>query len=845
MVAAPITGETGPLGVIEVYSKKRDAFNETDAGLIGALASQAAIAITNAKLIDQLAHSQSDLAATADAERTLREVAARVSAMRDQQEILQFVIDAAARLLEAKGVTIDLIDDEGMAEAWPDQAFSERTKANAGLIVDIEVDPTVGVSGLAISTRAAAWTGDYLADDRFSHTADRDAFVRESGIRSVIAAPLVHRDGVLGVVNAYSDRPDAFDAKDAGLLAALADQAAVTIANARLIDELEVSREEIARRADAERTLREIAARVSAILDPAEVLQQIVDEAARLLESDGARIDQYDPEIDALRWSYSAGDAMAVMPEWAKTGGLKPGQAVAGLAFAEQRAVLTRDYLADERFDHTDEIDSFIRSAGIRAVISTPLSGEGGPIGTISVVSRSPGAYDASDLEVLTALATQASIAIRNARLMAELERSRAVIERRAEAEHALREIAARITAIREPGDLLQRIVDEALRLLRADGAVIDEFDPIEGVLLSAYDAGLTEAQRASVRTTRLRLGEGLSGRAMAEGRVITAGDYLNADFLHVGETDQLARATGIGDLIVAPIIGDEGPLGAIEVYRHERNAFDTIDEAVLGGLADQAAIAITNARLIEELERSQAGGRPARRDRTLAPRHHGPDRGPARARRHPRARGRGGQAPARHRRRAPDPHVRRRDVPRAGRRGRRADAETRAWLLGMQFPLGGGINGLAAEQRVPVSTIDYLADPRIPQEPDDVDRGPSAGAARDGGRSAPGTGRRGHRDAGHLVGHAARLHGRGAGPPPGPGRPGRHRHHEQHAPDPPDRIRGALPVPRRERAGSRLVGRAGRATDVPVGRRRADDRASARGTARPALRRAPPRIVA
>jgi GAF domain-containing protein len=118
---------------------------------------------------------------------------------------------------------------------------------------------------------------------------------------------------------------------------------------------------------------------------------------------------------------------------------------------------------------------------------------------------------------VLTAFATQASIAIRNARLIEELARSRAVIERRAEAEQALREIATRITAIREPGDLLQRIVDEARRLLRADGAVIDEYDELEGVLVSAYDAGLTDEQRESVRATRLRLGEGLSGRAMLE----------------------------------------------------------------------------------------------------------------------------------------------------------------------------------------------------------------------------------------------------------------------------------------------------------------------------------------
>ena len=361
MIAAPITGEAGPLGVIEVYSKRLGAFTPTDAGLVGALASQAAIAITNARLIDELGRSRAQLAQTADAERTLREIAGRVSAMRDQGEILQSVIDASARLLQASGVTIDLIDGQGMAEAWLDPAVQARTEANLELLDSVQIDPDVGVSGLAIRTRTTARTGEYLEDVRFEHTPDRDAFVRESAIHSVLAAPLIHRDEVFGVINAYSDRVDAFDDTDAGLLAALADQAAIAIANARLIEELQRSRAEIARRADSERTLREIAARVSAILEPDEVLQQITEEAARLLESDGARIDQYDPEIDALRWSYAAGDAMSKMPKWAKTGGLKPGQAVGGMAFKDRRAVLTTDYLTDDRFDHSKEIDAFIK----------------------------------------------------------------------------------------------------------------------------------------------------------------------------------------------------------------------------------------------------------------------------------------------------------------------------------------------------------------------------------------------------------------------------------------------------------------------------------------------------
>jgi PAS domain S-box-containing protein len=727
MIAAPITGDSGPVGVIEVYSRSGGAFDETDASLVGALASQAAIAITNANLIDELARSREDLARTADSERTLREIAGRVSATHDQEEILQAVIDASVRLLGASGAMIDLIGDPDIADAWTSRDSTDSPAVHLGLLSAVGLTPDAGVSGRAMQTREVEWTGAYLEDERFAHTDERDAFVRASGIRSVIAAPLIHRDVVVGAITVYGDRADAFDAPDAALLEALADQAAVAIANARLIDELERSRAEIARRADSERTLREIAARVSAILEPDEVLQRIVDETTRLLESDGARIDLYDPDIDALRWSYAAGDAMSKVPEWALTGGLRPGQAVAGTAFAERRPARTDDYLDDDRFVHDDPAHAFVTDAGIRSVISVPLAGdavasgvEALPLGTLSVVSRRVGAYDDADAEILTAFATQASIAIRNARLIDELARSRAVIERRAEAEQALREIAARITAIREPGDLLQRIVDEAFRLLRADGAVIDEYEPGAGVLISAYDAGLTEEQRASVRTSRLRIGEGLSGRAMAERRVIAAGDYLAGDFTHLDTIDDLARTTGIGDLIVAPIIGDEGPLGAIEVYRRDRHAFDEMDAAVLGGLADQAAIAITNAHLIRELQRSQAAeARRAETERALREITAG-----IAALREPEvildrvveeARRLLGTDGAHLTRMAEDGTYL---VPMvvAGS----TDGSATGWLMSMRFPLGGGINGLAAELGKPIWTSDYAADPRIPHEGDD-----------------------------------------------------------------------------------------------------------------------------
>ncbi len=723
MIAAPITGDEGPLGVIEVYATRPDAFRPEDGALIQALAGQAAIAITNADLITELASSRAALTRTAESERTLREIAAQVSGMHDREQILQAVVDAARRLLRATGAMIDLLDPASVSGEWTYRQTDDSILHNVALLDEVDLEPNAGVSGTALVTRKVEWTGDYLADERFDHSPERDAFVREGGIRSVIAAPLLQRGELLGTITVYADRPDAFDEADAAVIGGLADQAAVAIANVTLIGALERSREENARRADAERTLREIAARVSAILDPAEVLDRIVVEAARLLASDGARIDLWDEGLDALRWAYSAGDAMAEIPPWGRTGGLKPRQAVAGLAFAEQRAVMTEDFLTDDRFDKTEEIEAFVRKAGIRAVISVPLTGEGGgPLGVLSVVSREPGAYTDAEVEVLSALATHASIAITNANLIEQLGRSRADIERRAEAEQSLRKIAARITALREPDDVLQHVIDEALRLLKGDGALIDQFDADSGTLQWAYDAGLPVEQREAVKMTNLRLGEGVSGKAVAEGRVIIVGDYLDGEFRHDDLADSLVSQAGVRDLIAAPIIGEAGPLGAIEVFSRVPHRFGEFDAAVLGGLAEQAAIAITNARLIDELERSQrALARRAETERSLR------------------------DITARIAALTDPDEVLERVVEDAKRlldtdgahltrlapggtylvpvvvAGATDDA-TRAWLLEMQFPMGDGINGLAAEQGAPVWTLDYLADPRIPREPSDLE---------------------------------------------------------------------------------------------------------------------------
>ena len=522
VMSAPLIAERGPFGTLTVFTGTFDAWTDSDAGLLAIIADQAAIALTNARLVDQLATSRGELARTAEAERTLRRIAAEVSAMRDQDEILQSVIDASVALLGATGAMIDLLGGTGMAEAWTSQEAGRRAVSNRELLSEVTLSPDAGVSGRAVQTRHVEWSGSYLDDDRFVHTTARDAFVRESGSTRSSPRRLIHREVVVGAITVYSTRPDAFDATRGGAPARARRPGRRRHRQRRPDPRARAVPREVARRADAERTLREIAARVSAILDPAEVLQQIVEETTPPPRI-GRRPDRPLRPGDrrpalVVRGGRGDGRRPRMGHDRAASSPARPSPAPPTRNSARCGRTTTS---TDDRFERDNAARAFVTDAGLRSVDRGPTGGRRRSLGHALGRVTQAGAYDEADSDVLTALATQAAIAIRNARLIEELARSARVIARRAEAEQALREIAARITAIREPGDLLQHVVDEAQRLLRADGAVIDQFNPVDPAAGVGVRCGSARPPADAVRQSSLLIGEGLAGTAVA----LTAGD--------------------------------------------------------------------------------------------------------------------------------------------------------------------------------------------------------------------------------------------------------------------------------------------------------------------------------
>ena len=720
LVITPLLVEDALLGVLQVGSSVVAAFGPEQVALAEALAHQAAIAIRNSRLVSALERSGEEIRRRARAEQELREIATTITAIRDPSELLQQVTDAARRLLSAQRSQLDIVDPATGLIRWT--VASGEGKFGGDLPGTREgVAAEVGINAAAIAARGVVTTGDYLADPRILHVPESDAFVKRVGIKSVLATPLMSEDTLLGILKVATTRRDAFDDEDSALMAAFADQVVVAIQNARLIDQLGRSREEISRRADAERSVREIAANISALRDTDAILQQTVDQARRLLDSTSARIDMLDDDGVTLRWAYASGDDAVRTRKEGFDAEFKIGEGIAGRTVASGEAFTTGDYLRDPRFQHVARSDTLVRATGFRSVLAAPLRGESGSLGAISVSSTLPDHYDENQAELLQGLADQAAIAIQNARLIQELDRSSMELARRADAEQSLREIAAQITAIRDPRSLLQQVVDAARRLVDADGSVLDLVEPDGKELRWAFDAGVAHLfTPEEIATMTIPVGIGATGQAVAENRVITASDDPKSMFPDSDVNDRFFDGTGFRSMIVAPVRGESGPLGALEVYSRRPNAFDEGDAGVMRSLAAQAAIAITNARLIDDLEHSRrelaARAETEHSLRDIAARItslRDPDELLARV-----------VEESRRLLRSDGAHLTRMSedrtylVPVIVAGG--MDAATEDWLKTMQFPLGGGLNGLAAQEVQPVWTFDYAVDPRIPHEPDD-----------------------------------------------------------------------------------------------------------------------------
>ncbi|CAN5858367.1 hypothetical protein BH11MYX3_BH11MYX3_27030 [soil metagenome] len=289
---------------------------------------------------------------------------------------------------------------------------------------------------------------------------------------------------------------------------------------------------------------------------------------------------------------------------------LEVGEGIAGWVAQTREIVNIPDAYADQRFQPSVDLKSGYRT---RSILSVPMLGAlGGLVGVLQVLNKRDGPFQRSDEELLLALASQAAIAIENARLYhslvsqnQELQRARRDLERRSRELNALYEVEKELSAALDLDDLLSRILAQAITVLGGGAGSIALVDP-DGSLRFRTVQG-PAAPKLIERT--LPHGTGLLGWSIAHRTPIIVDDPAK-DPRHASE---VALEAGVRPqhLMIAPLVDGEDVIGGIEIIDQRRSARDgdgpwgEEDLKLLVLIAAQAAGAIGMAR-----RRSEASNR-------------------------------------------------------------------------------------------------------------------------------------------------------------------------------------------------------------------------------------------
>ncbi len=281
---------------------------------------------------------------------------------------------------------------------------------------------------------------------------------------------------------------------------------------------------------------------------------------------------------------------------------LEVGEGIAGWVAETREIVNIPDAYADQRFQPAVDLKSGYRT---RSILAVPMLGAlGGLVGVLQVLNKTDGPFTNPDEELLMALASQAAIAIENARLYhslvsqnQELQRARRDLERRTRELNALYEVEKELTRALDLDDLLSRILSQAIQVL-GGGAGSIALVEASGELRFATVQG-PAAPKLIERT--LPYGTGLLGWSIAH-RTPLVVDRPIEDARHAAD---IAKETGVTPehLMVAPLVEGDDIIGGIEIIdqrrsgRDRESAWGEDDLKLLVLIAAQAANAIGMAR--------------------------------------------------------------------------------------------------------------------------------------------------------------------------------------------------------------------------------------------------------
>ncbi len=547
------------IGVINAESSRTGFFTQNDERLLVTIAGQLATGIERLRT-ERAEHEQRVLA------EALRDIASALNSTLDFNTVMNLILENIDRVVPSETAVIMLIQGD-VAIPIRQRGFKKRglVKWINDLRLPIETIPDFK---RAILTHQPQLISDTSADPGWVH------FPETHWIRSHLLAPIIAEKKVIGLIALNHYTPGFFAKRDANRLMAFANQAASAIENARLF-------EEESRRARIIEALAEIANVIATTREIAAALDEIAERSLKLLNARNIAIYLLQDDNKTLKIVTAKGTYKSKLLSHT----IRVGDGITGDVVATGKPEIVTNMLDDRRrirVPGTPEKDSEVET-----MMSAPLILREKPIGAINAWRlRANGLFSETELNFLVGIAHQVSVAIESGRMVEE-------ISRRALETAAIAEVGRDISSTLKLDVVLERIAAYAKDLLRAETSAVYLTQPNSNQLRAIAAIGVDADE---IKSDPIRLGTGILGNIATR----LTGEIVNDTISDPRAiTIKGTEAIPFEHIMGVPVLLKGQLMGLLVVWRiGEGLDFKPTELSFLDSLAQQAAIAIENARL-------------------------------------------------------------------------------------------------------------------------------------------------------------------------------------------------------------------------------------------------------